>query len=111
MKAWVLTFMLVPVASFADGWERLLDDEAVFDAIAGRTIVYDEYTFQVFGPAGDTQYVTERMSEGRWAARGGQYCSVWPPSDSWACYDLQINGDRVRFIASDRSVSEGVYRQ
>lgn len=111
MKLGVLTLMMLPSAAISDEWVRLLTDEAVFEAIADRTIEYDAYTFQIFEAGGGTQYFTERMSEGRWAARAGQYCSTWPPSDTWACYDIQVNGERVRFIASDRSVSEGFYRE
>lgn len=102
---------LLPSFGNAEGWTPLLDDEAVTEAIADRTIIYDAHTMQWFGASGATQYVTDRMAEGRWAARAGQYCSTWPPSDRWDCYDVQVNGDLVRFIASDRSVSEGKYRE
>lgn len=111
MRFAVILIALLPASAWAEDWVRLLNDAAVEQAIAGRTVVYDEYTLQQFGAAGDTQFITERASSGRWAARGGQYCSVWPPSDVWTCYDLQLNGDRIRFIASDRSVSEGVFQQ
>jgi len=95
----------------AEDWTRVLDDAGVNEALADRTLVYDQQTFQRFGAGGDTQYVTERFSEGRWAARAGQYCSVWPPSDVWTCYDLQLRGDEVKFIGSDRAESIGTYQQ
>lgn len=109
MRIFVILLALAPNFLAADEWKHLLTDEEIQQALADRVVRYDELTFQFFGAAGDTRFVTERASDGRWAARGGQYCSVWPPSDLWACYDFQVNGDRVRFISSDRSVSEGVY--
>ena len=92
----------------AQDWQRL-GDEAIREALAGRTLIFDAYTFQTFAADGSTQFVTERASDGRWEARGGQYCSTWPPSDLWTCYDLERAGDRFRFIGPDRSVSEGAY--
>ena len=112
MLKWSAAFAVLATAGLAqsDGWERVLSDEGITEALAGRTVVYDEYTLQHFGTAGDTVFVTERAANGRWAARAGQYCSVWPPSDVWTCYDFQVNGQRVRFISSDRSISEGSYQ-
>jgi hypothetical protein len=110
----VITAVLLaclPSLGAADGFLRVLNDDAVTAALADRTLVFDAYTLQHFRADGSTQYFTDRMSEGRWAARGGQYCSTWPPSDRWDCYDIQIGGDVVRFIGSDRSVSEGTYRE
>jgi len=82
MRFLLVVLGLLPSLVQAEDWQRLLDDEAVTAAIADRTIVYDAHTMQWFGASGDTQYVTDRMADGRWAARGGQYCSTWPPSDS-----------------------------
>ena len=35
-----------------------------------------------------TFYQDERPSWGLWEVRGDQYCSNWPPSPSWVCYDM-----------------------
>jgi len=107
---WMVCLLALTVPAMADVWEPVFDDGAIFTALAGRTLVYDPYTFQWFGPEGDTQFVTERASDGRWAARGGQYCSQWPPSDTWACYDVQLSGQLVKFIGADRSESVGTYK-
>jgi len=101
----------LPVAGMAEGWQPVATDDAIHGALADETLIFDAYTRQDFGAAGDTQYITERLSNGRWAARDGQYCSVWPPSDVWTCYDLEINGDAVRFISADGAVSEGKYQK
>ena len=106
----VLALAICPGLALAQGWERL-DDDAIRSALGDRVLVYDAYTQQYFGKAGDTRYITDRAADGRWDVRGGQYCSQWPPSDTWACYDVERDGNRVRFIGSDRSVSEGVFAE
>ena len=107
MKAIIAILLVLASPAGAQDWTPLRDNAAIEAALTGERLIYDAYTFQHFGADGATQYVTERLSEGRWAARGGQYCSVWPPSDVWACYDVQARGDAVRFIGADRSISEG----
>ena len=110
MRLWAVLCVLAGPA-IAQGWEPVFEDQVIFDTLADRSLVYDAYTFQRFGAAGDTQFVTERASDGRWAARGGQYCSQWPPSDRWDCYDIQLRKDQVKFIASDRSESVGTFQK
>lgn len=109
MRKWVVLAAIWPGVALAQDWVRLSDDAAVLKALAGRSVQYDPLTQQRFGALGDTTYVTERAADGRWTARGGQYCSVWPPSDQWACYDLYVDGEHVRFVGADRSVSDGVF--
>ncbi len=109
LKSLVAAALLTPMMVFAEEWVPLFEDAEIEAALADRVVRYDALTFQRFGADGDTQYMTERASEGRWAARGGQYCSVWPPSDTWTCYDFQVNGELVRFISADRSISVGSY--
>ncbi|WP_425038929.1 hypothetical protein [Primorskyibacter sp. S187A] len=108
MRWIVLVLMLLPAMASAD-WLRLSSDVEVEEALANRTLVYDAYTTQSFSASGETLYITERVAQGRWAARGGQYCSVWPPSDVWTCYDLEVDGIRLRFTGPDRVSTEGEY--
>ena len=102
---------LIPGVLSAEEWTPVTEDAAIVDALGGRTVRYDVLTFQFFDASGSTQFITERASDRRWAARGGQYCSIWPPSDIWTCYDFQAKGDQVRFISSDQSVSVGTYEK
>lgn len=39
------------------------------------------------------------QSTGIWDVRGDQYCSRWPPGDSWTCYDMARDGQDIVFIA------------
>ncbi len=106
MRMIALILLSLPGSAAAQDWV-LQDDAGIMAALGGKTVRYDAYTVQHFGRGGDTQFVTERAADGRWAARGDQYCSVWPPSDVWACYDFYVAGQDVQFIGSDRSVSQG----
>lgn len=80
----------------------------VFLLLAGRSVDYDDAS-QFFAHSGETIYRRGDPSRGRWAERDGQYCSVWPPSDRWACYDLLVSDDgaRLRFIGPAGDVTEG----
>ena len=46
---------------------------------------------QYFHKNGETPYVDAGGGKtyGEWTVRGDQYCSIWPPSDHWSCFDLE----------------------
>ncbi len=46
---------------------------------------------QYFNKNGETPYIDASGSKtyGGWLVRGDQYCSVWPPSDHYSCYDVE----------------------
>ena len=46
-----------------------------------------------FSPDGNTGYysMSRPPSTGGWRIQGNQYCSVWPPSDRWECYDVLLD--------------------
>jgi len=47
---------------------------------------------QTFETSGETRYENQRgPSSGSWRVEGDQYCSVWPPSRDWTCYDVAIS--------------------
>ncbi len=62
---------------------------------------------QVFHGSGATFYsVGSAQSQGLWAVRGDQYCSQWPPNESWSCYDMAEGAGAYVFIsASGRKTS------
>ena len=104
---YVWTFLvMMPVQAL--GWERL-DTGAIAEALTDRSLQYDPHTIQHFRKSGVTEYITERYTEGRWQARDGQYCSQWPPSERWECYDVEREGDRLRFTGAGGAVSVGTY--
>lgn len=101
----------IPVGLGAEeGFERLNGDQ-VLEALMGRKLSYDGGIWQTFDPSMRTTYFSGRPSAGTWAVRGDQYCSVWPPSDHWACYDMERKGDTIRFIGSTGEITDGVYAE
>ncbi|MEM7499581.1 MAG: hypothetical protein AAF371_16520 [Pseudomonadota bacterium] len=43
---------------------------------------------QHFLADGTTRYYAPEESLGFWTVERDQYCSRWPPSGSWTCYDM-----------------------
>ena len=105
MRFAVILAVLLPAVALAEDWVPL-DGPAISTALTDQRLRYTAAR-QHFGADGQTLYDAGRPSWGSWAVRGDQYCSVWPPSDLWACYDVSQNGDMIRFIASDGSFSDG----
>ncbi len=62
----------------------------------GRTVQ------QFFSEAGSTLYTENGTpSQGLWQVRGDQYCSQWPPHETWSCYDVLADGNAVSFVSPD----------
>jgi hypothetical protein len=72
----------------------LLSDQTLAGAEAGSKIE------QIFQKGGLTLYTDNgAQSQGEWKVEEDQYCSVWPPSTFWACYDVLRDGARVTFVS------------
>lgn len=99
--------MISPV--WAADWTAL-DGAGIAEALTGRSLDYGHAT-QDFRASGGTDYFSGRPSTGRWEVRRDQYCSVWPPSDQWACYDVEMSADgmQVRFHVNGSDESIGTY--
>ena len=53
---------------------------------------------QYFAETGSTRYREGDgpQSQGTWRVNAeGQYCSVWPPSPTEACYDVLVKGNNL----------------
>lgn len=98
-----------PVPALTDDWQPL-DAEGISDALTGRTLQYDT-AIQDFRASGKTRYTTSEDSWGNWSTRGDQYCSQWPPSATWNCYDLSMSkdGKTIRFVGAPDDVTDGRY--
>jgi len=97
---WIGVAMLAAAPAF--GWEKM--DAA---APAGHHVTCREAS-QSLAADGSTVCRAENPGSGHWRDEGGRYCSVWPPSDHWVCYRLERDGQKLRFVADDGSVTEGV---
>lgn len=90
--------------SFAQAGEIKLTGDEITAALSDKTLAGSDGSkqwTQLFQEGGLTVYTVDgSSSDGRWAVRGDQYCSQWPPSDSWACYDVTADGKTIIFISS-----------
>lgn len=83
-----------------------LDGGGITSFLTGSLVTYDGAR-QDFRASGRTLYTTSEEQWGYWGVRGDQYCSMWPPSDLWSCYDVARKGDMVRFIGGSGDTTDG----
>ena len=106
MRKTLTAILIWPGAALA--WEPLTGP-GIEAALTGRTLVYDAHTAQTFHEGGTTDYLTERLSTGRWEVRGDRYCSAWPPSETWTCYAVEAEPGAIRFVPEAGAASVGRY--
>jgi hypothetical protein len=74
--------------------QLLLADVVLYGELNGQPID------QIFQKSGVTFYNSGGgQSQGSWNVTGDQFCSVWPPNPTWACFDVTRDGDKITFIA------------
>jgi hypothetical protein len=59
-----------------------------------------EQVFQASGATFTIDVATKALSQGFWRVEGDKYCSAWPPSDYWSCYDVVTTDNGVVFVSS-----------
>ena len=108
--ACLLALSVPPTMVHADHWQPL-DAASIKTALTARILAFEGGATQQFNADGSTVYITNHASTGAWRVDGPQYCSVWPPSDRWSCYDVVLSNDglHLRFTAQDGSTSVGRY--
>ena len=82
-----------------------LEDSEIAEFLTASRIIGNQNGVewnQTFRKNGTTTYsqVAGRPSppsDGLWRISNGQYCSQWPPSSHWECYDVTINGNEIVF--------------
>jgi len=99
-----LLLALCLMASPAHAQEKKLDGDGITRALPDKTLAGTDggkQWTQLFRTGGLTVYTIDgNSSNGRWTARGDQYCSQWPPNETWACYDVTVDGKTITFISS-----------
>lgn len=108
MRKSLMMLMLVAQPALAEDWSKLTGDQ-ITTALTARVLQYEDGARQQFNFDGSTLYETPAPSIGAWRVEGDQYCSQWPPSDRWSCYDVALNGLGVRFTSGDGSAATGRY--
>jgi hypothetical protein len=96
---------VLPGLAHAEAWQPL-DGPAITAALSARVLGYPDGTLQDFFADGRT---LSGESRGHWEVRGDQYCSVWPPSERWTCYQVDQSGLDVRFTDTSGATTIGRY--
>ncbi len=107
MRRFALILAIWPGFLAAEEFQTL-SGEGILATLTEQKLDYGDGVWQTFEPSMLTQYFAGGPSEGRWAVRGDQYCSLWPPSDLWACYDVQQKGQTIRFVDDAGNTTDGV---
>lgn len=107
MKMSAALLAAFPRFALAEDWAPL-DGAAIAEALTDQSLIYANAR-QTFFASGRTLYNAGQDSWGYWAVRGDQYCSQWPPSDGWDCYDVARLSGQVRFTAADGSTIDGEF--
>jgi len=108
MRRFALILALWPTLVAAEGFQRLTGEE-ILEALIDRKLDYGQGVSQSFDGNMLTQYFSGRPSAGRWAVREDRYCSQWPPSDIWACYDVLRSDNTIRFVGDGGDITDGLY--
>ena len=100
-----IAIILILLCTAAEAEERKLTGDEIATLLADRTVVGTDkggkQWKQIFQKGGLTIYSQgDANSNGFWRVKGDQYCSQWPPNDSWACYDMTGEGDHATFVSS-----------
>jgi hypothetical protein len=110
MRMFALFLILMTPAAMAQTGPavvRPLDGPGITQALTDRTLDYPLLDVkQVFHADGRTTY---DQTVGQWRVQGDQYCSVWPPSDRWACFDVFATTDGILFVDPAGNASQGFY--
>lgn len=89
-------------------WQKMSGPQ-IDAALTNRTLQY-ERAWQRFYGSGRTLYNAGRDSWGYWRIENDQYCSMWPPQELWACYDMERAGERLRFVGASGEKTEAAYK-
>lgn len=104
MRARAALLLVLVFAHSALAEERKLTGPEISAALTGHDFVGTNdgrKVEQSFMKSGGTMYTDGgNVSQGFWDVRGDQYCSQWPPHESWACYDVTADGNAITFIGS-----------
>ena len=107
MRVLTAVFVLAAGMAQAEDWVALKGAD-IEVALMARMVLYADGAQQTFMGAGVTTYQDgDAMSAGSWRVEEDKYCSVWPPSDLWACYGVEVSGIDVRFVGEGGEVTVG----
>jgi hypothetical protein len=100
--------LIWPLAGLAQNDWTPMSGAEIRTALSDQKLRYAS-AWQDFRASGKTLYNAGADSWGYWRVEEDRYCSQWPPSDIWACYDMQRRGDTVRFVGPNGDTTEATY--
>jgi hypothetical protein len=86
--------------------EMKISGPQIREQLADRTFqqvkpATDHKIEQTFQRGGVTVYVVDgQVQLGQWKVEGDTYCSAWPPSDDWDCYDILQDKTALVFVSA-----------
>ena len=90
--------MLSLLMSSAAAELKVLTGEEIEELLPQIVAVGDQ-TRQTFSAAGGTTYTDRgRDSFGTWRVQDAQYCSLWPPSADWSCFQVIYDAEAAILI-------------
>jgi hypothetical protein len=97
-------FALLLMVSTAYAQERALTGAEITTTLSDQTLVGAnpaDKIEQIFQKSGLTLYTTNgAQSLGTWKVEANKYCSVWPPSQFWACYTVVLEDRTITFVSA-----------
>ncbi len=93
------SLVIMAGATLGEDWHALRGAD-IAQALERHVLRYEDGSEQVFNYGGLTEYRIGWPNEGRWRVRAEQYCALWPPSQTWACYKVSasVDGHQIQFI-------------
>ncbi len=77
---------------------RIMLNDMTFNQIKPTTKYKIE---QIFQSSGVTHFIVNGdVQTGRWRVEKDQYCSNWPPTEHWDCYDILQSGETLIFLSA-----------
>jgi hypothetical protein len=96
-SSFIATVQAAEIKLDAEALKSLLSDITLTSTESGRVI---EQVFQASGATFTIDIETRQQSQGFWKLQGDKYCSQWPPSENWECFDVYGNDQGVTFVSS-----------
>jgi hypothetical protein len=96
-SSFIATVQAAEIKLDAEALKSLLSDITLTSTESGRVI---EQVFQASGATFTIDIETRQQSQGFWKLQGDKYCSQWPPSENWECFDVYGNDQGVAFVSS-----------
>ncbi len=103
MRGIILSLVVLLWPAVAGAGEKSLNGAEITALLSGNTALGNQKGTawkQYFDAGGDTLYIAEGSdpAPGKWKVTDDAFCSLWPPSAKWDCYDMTGAGDNVTWI-------------